>query len=466
MTGSCPIRIWCLCLWMAQAPVIASEKPVPGFLLALPLYERHDRKRMRKRNRRRRRNRLILYLVIAVVGLFLVRWAIGRRSLPTETAAEAGSIPAAAAEKTAGPAGTSPEISESAGTGAETAADETGGRTAAAAAELPAGGQGGQVQTVVSGSADAGSGTGTSAGSNTIGSTGEGNLRRETAGLTGSTGATAAAAVPAAPKQTELEKGKEYLDSLDRRQPIEVEYMIDKARVDYENQKQKLAYVEEREKYRDKLEDGDVWDKFKDYVFLGDSRVVGYDVFGFLPSERVLAEAGDTILRISEHMDTLKEMDPDYIFISYGINDIGIGLWPTAEEYAEDFGKRLEELRKELPEARIFVNSIIPATDEAVAGVSIWGKIPEYSEAVRKVCQEKEIPFIDNDSLIKDHHDLYAGDGVHLQSDFYPYWAEEQILAVFDLDHGRTADGTPLEEVWTADDGKAETGQTGRTGQE
>ena len=229
-----------------------------------------------------------------------------------------------------------------------------------------------------------------------------------------------------APKKhvvSELETGKAYLDSLDQRSPVEMEYRIDQARA---------------------LEDDGVWDQFDKYVFLGDSRVVGFNVFGFLPAERVLAEQGDTILAISDRMEAMKELEPSYIFISYGINDIGIGFWQTAGEYADAFSEEIDDLRKEFPDAQIYVNSIIPATDEAVEGVSIWGKIPEYSDALKKMCAEKGIPFIDNTKLIEEHKELYAGDGVHLLAEFYPYWAENQLLGIYDLKNGRNTEGYRL----------------------
>lgn len=132
----------------------------------------------------------------------------------------------------------------------------------------------------------------------------------------------------------------------------------------------------------------------------------------------------------------MEELSPRYIFISYGINDVNLGLWPTAQEYARDFGARIDELRKSFPEAEIYVNSILPATDDAIEQHPLWEKLPEYSEAVRQMCEQKEICFIDNTSIVEDHKDLYAMDGVHIAPDFYHYWAENQLLGVYDLKHG------------------------------
>lgn len=235
---------------------------------------------------------------------------------------------------------------------------------------------------------------------------------------------------------TELELGRQYLKYLDERTAAEMQVRVDEARAAFQLVKKKRAYAVERDAYREKLSGDKVWSGFQDYVFLGDSRVVGFNVYGFLDSDRILADAGDTILAIDDRIDSMQELSPRYIFISYGINDVNLGLWPTAQEYARDFGARIDELKKSFPEAEIYVNSILPATDDAIEQHPLWGDLPEYSEAVRQMCEQKKICFIDNASIVEDHKDLYAMDGVHIDPDFYRYWAENQLLAIYDLKHG------------------------------
>jgi len=258
--------------------------------------------------------------------------------------------------------------------------------------------------------------------------------------MTENTAAGATAAAASAPENTgpsELETGRDYLRSLERRTPMEMEVLIDEARALFKEQQDLLAYSKKRESYRESLRGDALWSSFDDYVFLGDSRVVGFTVYNLLPEDGVLAQTGDTINAITDQLDQIRSMDPKYIFISYGINDIGIGFWPTAEEYAEAFGEKLDELHAALPDAEIYVNSILPATEEAAAATPVWAGLPEYSEAVSRMCEKKDICFIDNTSLVAEHEDLYAGDGVHLQPDFYHYWGENQLLGVFDHKNGR-----------------------------
>lgn len=258
--------------------------------------------------------------------------------------------------------------------------------------------------------------------------------------LSAEEGSSSAAAEEAEPAYdhaaTELENGQAYLTSLEERTPVEMEYLIEEAKKEYEKEVRREQYQKKRDAYLNTLKGPALWEAFDDFVFLGDSRVVGFDVFGFLPPERVLAEAGDTINSITDRMDTIKAFSPKYIFISYGINDIGMGYWPTKEEYAAAFEEKIHALQKELPDAEIYVNSIIPAREDAEQQYPIWQGLPEYSEAVRQMCEKEKISFINNEKLLQEHGDLYASDGVHMLSDFYRYWAENQLLGVFDHKNG------------------------------
>lgn len=403
---------------------------------------------MRKHRRRSGRYRFLIIIIIIIIAAAaaVFRLAAGRRkSGSTDSGVVSGAPDAVAAEGSTllSPSPENPQVSaggpqsghsvnSGSGISGQTASARTvqtspaDGTAAAGTGTAPADGTASTGADPAGGAASAGTGTnpaGTDASSDT---------------------STQAGSAPKKHVVSELETGKAYLDSLDQRSPVEMEYRIDQAREVYEKEQDRKAYLKKRELYRQTLEDDGVWDQFDKYVFLGDSRVVGFNVFGFLPAERVLAEQGDTILAISDRMDAMKELEPSYIFISYGINDIGIGFWQTAGDYADAFSEEIDDLRKEFPDAQIYVNSIIPATDEAVEGVSIWGKIPEYSDALKKMCAEKGIPFIDNTKLIEEHKELYAGDGVHLLAEFYPYWAENQLLGIYDLKNGRNTDGYRL----------------------
>lgn len=93
----------------------------------------------------------------------------------------------------------------------------------------------------------------------------------------------------------------------------------------------------------------DIWSMFDSYVILGDSRAVGFYYFDFLEKSRVLADGGNTIRDVAAHMDDIRALQPDYVYLCYGLNDISIGYWDTKEEYVAELLQVVADLKEALP---------------------------------------------------------------------------------------------------------------------
>ena len=167
-------------------------------------------------------------------------------------------------------------------------------------------------------------------------------------------------------KTAEVQAGVAYLESLEAQSAEDVETQI--------KQINKENLAKEREEIIRKLESGelDVWSQFKDYVLMGDSRAVGYEYWHFLPDDHVIASAGATIREIKTNMETVVAMNPSYVFLCYGLNDVSIGFWPTPEDYVEEFTQTLKELESRIPGVKIIVSSILPAQDPAFQRSQKW----------------------------------------------------------------------------------------------
>lgn len=221
-------------------------------------------------------------------------------------------------------------------------------------------------------------------------------------------------------------RGLAYLRELEATDPAPVEELLK------EYHQQELR--EEREARMAELENGEIaiWSLFEDYVLLGDSRVMGFDFYGYLDSSRVMAEKGDTILTLESHIPEIVALNPSYVFISYGVNDVGSGMWASPEEYAADFAEIIRSIQDHLPNARIFVNSILPACDPAFNTSSAWYDIPEYNTALEEMCITSGCFFIDNTPICETYAALYEADGIHVTAPFYSHWAANMILRVYD----------------------------------
>ena len=184
-----------------------------------------------------------------------------------------------------------------------------------------------------------------------------------------------------------------------------------------------------KEERRAALENGEVsvWSMFYDYCVLGDSRAVGFYFYNYLDESRVLAEAGNTIHDIPDRIAQLQTINPSNVYLCYGINDVSIGYYPTAEVYAEEMDKSVQMIQEALPNATIYINSIFPAQDPAFELSTDWYNIPDYNVAVKAMCEQKGYHYVDNNPVFEAHKDLYDIDGIHFLPSLYDYWGANMI---------------------------------------
>lgn len=219
------------------------------------------------------------------------------------------------------------------------------------------------------------------------------------------------------PARDEVREGTVYLEKLENKDLAAVEAEVKEVK--------KKAQAEA-------IEAGElsVWAQFSDYVIFGDSRTVGFYFHEFLDKQRVLADGGLTIADIPAYEDQIAALNPSYLFLCTGLNDVSIGYWKTPEEYVNAYEETVQELMKKLPDTEIYINSIFPAQDPAFEKSEKWREIPEYNKAVKQWCEEKGYHYIDNTSVYEEHNDLYDSDGIHFKKEFYQYWAANMLAEV------------------------------------
>ncbi|MCF0132647.1 MAG: hypothetical protein HUJ72_02150, partial [Blautia sp.] len=175
-----------------------------------------------------------------------------------------------------------------------------------------------------------------------------------------------------------------------------------------------------------------VWQAFSDAVIMGDSRTVGFSYHEFIPSSRCMAEGGGMIIDVPKYYDQLLAQNPSEVYLNYGMNDVGLGEWPDANGYAEVYAKEVENLQKVLPDAEIYVESILPAVGVGLQADPDYPRIGEYNEALKEMCENRGYHFIDNTPVAEAHQDWYQEDGLHVQKEFYIFWAMNMLVEVLE----------------------------------
>lgn len=163
-------------------------------------------------------------------------------------------------------------------------------------------------------------------------------------------------------------------------------------------------------------------EKFTGAVVVGDSITSGFTEYDILNASSVVAKIGVHLSEVDEMIEQVKELGPQVIFLSLGMNDVTATGGDT-DQFIDEYTEVLSMLSKKVPDGHIFVNSIFPVQEKALEEEPLLENIPEYNEALKKLCDKQQIGFIDNTELAKEQY--YEQDGIHFKADFYPLWAEQ-----------------------------------------
>ena len=233
------------------------------------------------------------------------------------------------------------------------------------------------------------------------------------------------------PDSEEALNGAQYISSIEKR-----DYKSVASKINEVSKEEKNGEIQKKLEALDNDEQ-DIWSLFDGIVIVGDSRAEAFVEYGFLSEAIVEAKKGANLKYADEDIPDVVARQPKALVFSYGINDV-TGNWNDAESFINRYKEILETYREELPDTEIFVCSIIPVKDNAVADDPTLEYLSEYAYQVKKMCEEDGYIFMDCDSLF-DISEYYEGDGMHFKPEMYPIWGEMILRKVFTYESEKVA---------------------------
>ena len=166
---------------------------------------------------------------------------------------------------------------------------------------------------------------------------------------------------------------------------------------------------------------------FNGSIILGDSITEGLPVYGFLNEDVVFCKIGASLSNGDSLFEQAASTYPLRAFFAFGMNDI-LNYNGEVKPFTERYTELLEGFRKKSPDTKIFINSISVPSEDAIKEKPALANYTKYNEAIKKICKDMGFVYIDNTQILKSHPDLYAGDGIHVNSDYYPMWINNMIM--------------------------------------
>jgi len=165
-------------------------------------------------------------------------------------------------------------------------------------------------------------------------------------------------------------------------------------------------------------------------IFLGDSITDGCEWSELLQNQNIKNRgiSSDTTYGVLNRLDNVIKSNPNKVFLMIGINDISNGV--AIQEIISNYDKILGKITKELPNTKIFVQSILPINGiiyNANKNLTNNEKVIICNKEIHLLSEKYNLSYIDLYSLMSYQDQLninLTNDGVHLNDKGYNFWKD------------------------------------------
>lgn len=156
---------------------------------------------------------------------------------------------------------------------------------------------------------------------------------------------------------------------------------------------------------------------FADTFFAGDSLIHGLEIYNIVNGENLVTQISARLSHLEENIGVIVARNPKVLILHYGLNMLWADETGT-QWFIDDYSELVLRLKKDLPDTRIIISGIFPV-DEEIAVDDIFTHIPRHNEALKKMCADTGVEFLDSTELVKASSEYYSTDGIHLIGSFY-----------------------------------------------
>lgn len=178
---------------------------------------------------------------------------------------------------------------------------------------------------------------------------------------------------------------------------------------------------------------------FSDAVFIGDSRTEGFVINTGVCDGYAIASKGLNVKSVFDKqcikdentyvtaIDAIRTKSYNKAYLMFGINETG---WEYSDIFIDYYKKIIEEIKTDNPNAKIYVQSILPVS-KSVSDSSSYinrSRINEYNNLIKSMSEDENVYYLDvyNSIADKDGYlpDDASSDGIHLNREYCLKWLD------------------------------------------
>jgi competence protein ComGC len=169
--------------------------------------------------------------------------------------------------------------------------------------------------------------------------------------------------------------------------------------------------------------------KFNGSVVIGDSLTEGLTAYGFLSDDQVFCKIGASVMHGDSLFTSAARTYPKTAFFAFGMNDMG-NYNGNTKPFIARYTQLLKKFHKISPKTKIYICSITKPSDKTLKKRKVLKNYNKFNTAIEKMCMSSSLSsirpvYINITGILEQHSNLYAGDGIHAQPAYYPYWLDE-----------------------------------------
>ena len=210
-----------------------------------------------------------------------------------------------------------------------------------------------------------------------------------------------------------ISRGLKALQELEGR---DIDAIDEKIAAQRESKESKASLVKEEEIAADAETLAQMKELFSDTIIMGDSIAEGLRGYDVLDYSTIIAFDGSQLGNSAYEIDVALERNPANIVLDYGLSDVSAS---TPEEFKNNYIDVVQKIRQTNPQTNVYICSVLPVAESVVETDSYYANIPAFNQAIREVCEQEGVTFIDTADLVSG----YDEDGIHPSYEFFQKWA-------------------------------------------
>ena len=178
---------------------------------------------------------------------------------------------------------------------------------------------------------------------------------------------------------------------------------------------------------------------FDSVLMIGDARVTGFPIFGYLPNLDCLASESISVDAVKDYSfeikgstrtlsEQLASKRYDSIYIQVGLNELG---WPNASAFRDSYSELVDMILELSPHSSIYMQGVIPVTAGKSGNPSYITneRVSEYNRLIKQIAESKKVYYLDvTEGLSGGTGALISGyaasNGLSLSKEGYDKWID------------------------------------------